>query len=76
MPSDPAPDIHRAHGLRSTASSLLKEQNYNDMWIEKQMAYKIENKVKAYYNRAEYIEDRRKMLQEWSNYMDQLRLKA
>ncbi len=64
------------HGFRSMASTLLNEQGYNADWIERQLAHVSNNQVRAAYNRAEYLPERRKMLQEWADYLDKLRKKA
>lgn len=64
---------HVAHGFRSTASTLLHEQGFDSQVIELQLAHADKNKVRAAYNRAERIDERRKMLQQWAEYCDQLR---
>lgn len=61
------------HGFRSMASTLLNEQGYNRDWIERQLAHGERNGVRAAYNYAEYLPERRKMMQEWSDYLDGLR---
>ena len=61
------------HGFRSIASTLLNELGYNRDWIERQLAHGERNGVRAAYNHAEYLSERRKMMQEWSDYL--LRLK-
>ncbi|HEI8991588.1 TPA: tyrosine-type recombinase/integrase [Proteus mirabilis] len=58
------------HDLRRTASTLLHEAGYNSDWIEKCLAH-VQNGVRAVYNKAEYAEQRRKMLQEWANMVDE-----
>ncbi|QGW03529.1 tyrosine-type recombinase/integrase [Proteus terrae subsp. cibarius] len=58
------------HDLRRTASTLLHEAGYNSDWIEKCLAH-VQNGVRAVYNKAEYAEQRRKMLQEWSDMVDE-----
>ena len=50
------------HGFRSMASTLLNERGYNRDWIERQLAHVEENGVRAAYNYAEYLPERRKML--------------
>lgn len=65
-------NTHRAHGFRTTASTNLNEQGFDDRWIEKQLAHEIENKVTASYNKAEYFEDRKAMMQSWSDYLEEL----
>lgn len=61
------------HGFRTTASTLLNEQGYNRDWIEAQLAHAEKNAIRDAYNRAEYLPERRKMMQEWADYLDSLR---
>jgi integrase len=64
------------HGFRAMASTLLNELGYSPDWIERQLAHAERNKVRAAYNRASYLQERRKMMQEWADYLDSLREKA
>lgn len=64
------------HGWRHTASTLLHNQNYRTEIIETQLAHADKNAVRRTYNHAEYLDERRKMLQEWADYLDELKLKA
>jgi len=61
------------HGFRSMASTLLNEQGYNRDWIERQLAHGERNSIRAAYNYAEYLPERRKMMNEWAVYLDGLR---
>ena len=61
------------HGFRSMASTLLNEQGYNHDAIERQLAHVEGNTVRAAYNYAEYLPERKKMMQEWADYLDGLR---
>jgi integrase len=61
------------HGFRSTASTLLNEQGWNPDAIERQLAHSERDGVRAAYNYAEYLPERRKMMQFWSDYLDDLR---
>ncbi|MDR1312586.1 MAG: tyrosine-type recombinase/integrase [Deltaproteobacteria bacterium] len=61
------------HGFRTTASTLLNEMGYPVDWIELQLAHRERNAVRAAYNRAEHLEGRTKMMQEWADYLDRLR---
>lgn len=61
------------HGFRTTASTLLHEMGFNTQIIEKQLAHKDTNAVRDAYNRAEFIEERRNMMQQWADYLDSLR---
>ena len=63
------------HGFRSMASTLLNEQGYNRDWIERQLAHSERDGVRAAYNYAEYLTERRKMMQEFADYLDYLRQK-
>lgn len=66
-------DEMSVHGFRSIASTLLNELGYNRDWIERQLAHGERNEVRAAYNYAEYLPERRRMMQEWANYLDRLR---
>ena len=57
------------HDLRRTASTLLHEAGYNTDWIEKALAHEQKG-VRAVYNKAEYAEQRRSMLQDWADMVD------
>ena len=61
------------HGFRSIASTLLNELGYNRDWIERQLAHGEQNEVRATYNYAEYLPERRRMMQEWADYLTRLR---
>ncbi|MBF0414146.1 MAG: integrase arm-type DNA-binding domain-containing protein [Magnetococcales bacterium] len=65
-------DEMSGHGFRSLASTRLNEMNYRPDLIEIQLAHKEKDKIRAAYNRSEYMEERRKMMQHWSDYLDQL----
>lgn len=60
------------HGFRAMASTLLNEQGYRPDLIEISLAHGDENKVRAAYNRAEYMDERRKLMQEYADYLDSL----
>jgi integrase len=65
---------HTAHGFRSTASTLLNESKLFDAdVIDAQMAHQDPRKVRRIYNRAEYWDDRVRMMQWWSDEIDRLR---
>src|SRR3954467_14763107 len=57
------------HDLRRTASTQLHEAGFNSDWIEKCLAHE-QRGVRAVYNKAEYAEQRRQMLQAWANMVD------
>ena len=67
---------HTAHGFRTTASTLLHEQGFHSDMIERQLAHAEHNKVKAAYNRAQHLPERRLMMQSWSDYLDELKTVA
>ncbi|MCP4995263.1 MAG: integrase arm-type DNA-binding domain-containing protein [Gammaproteobacteria bacterium] len=60
------------HGFRAMASTLLNEQGWRADVIERQLAHAEQNRVRAAYHRAEYLEERRKMMQAWADYLDSL----
>ncbi len=64
------------HGFRSMASTMLNELGYNGDWIERQLAHVPRNIIRGIYNRAEYLPERRKMMQAWADYLDELRRKT
>ncbi len=63
-------------GFRSLASTCLNEQGYHPDLIELQLAHAERNKVRAAYNKAQRLPERRKMMQSWSDYLDHLRVAA
>lgn len=65
-----------AHGFRSMASTLLNEQGFPPDVIELQLAHAERNKVRAAYNKAQRLAERRKMMQAWADYLDGLRAGA
>lgn len=71
-----AGDVLVGHGFRSIASTLLNEQGWNPDVIESQLAHAPLDSVRAAYNRAAYLEDRRRMLQAWADYLDRLKAHA
>ncbi|WP_348767867.1 integrase arm-type DNA-binding domain-containing protein [uncultured Salinisphaera sp.] len=58
-----------AHGLRSMASTLLNEQGWNRDAIERQLAHAERDNVRAAYNYAEHLDERRRMMQVWADYL-------
>lgn len=61
------------HGLRGTASTILNENNFNADWVEVQLAHDDEDEIRATYNSAQYLPQRRQMLQWWGDYLDKQR---
>lgn len=61
------------HGFRAMASTRLNEMGWSPDVIERQLAHAERNKVRAAYNRAQYLAERKKMMQTWADYLDDLR---
>lgn len=59
------------HGFRSTASTILNEHGFRPDVIERQLAHNERNKVRAAYNHAQYLTERREMMQWWADFLDQ-----
>ena len=66
-------DEMTGHGFRAMASTRLNEMGWNSDVIERQLAHIDKNKVRGAYNHAEFIGKRRKMMQVWADYLDELR---
>jgi integrase len=64
------------HGFRTVASTLLNEMGFHPDWIERQLAHDERNKVRAAYNHAQYLPERRRMMQQWADYLDTLKAGA
>ena len=61
------------HGFRALASTVLNEsRKWHPDVIERQLAHQESNKVRSAYNRAEHLDERRKMMEWWSNYIESL----
>ena len=67
-----ASDQMTGHGFRSMASTLLNEQGWHRDAIERQLAHAERDNVRAAYNYAEHLPERRRMMQAWSDYLDTL----
>jgi len=65
-------DEMTGHGFRSMACTILNEQGWNRDAIERQLAHAERNNIRAAYNYAEYLPERRKMMQQWADYLDAL----
>jgi integrase len=59
------------HGFRSTASTILNEHEFRGDVIERQLAHGERNRVRAAYNYAQYLTERREMMQWWADYLDE-----
>ena len=63
-------DEFTVHDLRRTGSTLLHEMGFNSDWIEKSLAHEQQG-VRAVYNKAEYDEQRKEMMQRWADQVDE-----
>lgn len=61
------------HGFRAMASTVLHEQGWPSDFIERQLAHAERNSIKAAYNHAQHLPERRKMMQAWADYLDKLK---
>lgn len=68
-----AKGVMTIHGFRSMASTLLNERGYRADVIEAQLAHGEKNAIRAAYNHAEYLSERHRMMQEWADYLDELK---
>lgn len=66
-------DTMTGHGFRALASTRLNEMGWAPDVIERQLAHAERNKVRAAYNRAQYLDERTRMMQAWADYLDGLR---
>lgn len=66
-------DEMTGHGFRGMASTILHEQGWASDVIERQLAHTEGNSVKAAYNHAQHLPERRKMMQAWADYLDALK---
>jgi integrase len=66
-------DTMTAHGFRGMASTLLNEQGWSPDAIERQLCHMPRDQVRAAYNRAQYLDERRRMMQAWADYLDALK---
>ncbi|EHC5872705.1 integrase arm-type DNA-binding domain-containing protein [Salmonella enterica subsp. enterica serovar Eastbourne] len=58
------------HGIRATISTALNEIGYPKVWVDAQLSHSDPDKVSASYNHAEYVEQRRCMMQDWADRLD------
>jgi integrase len=64
------------YGFRGMASALLNEQGWNRDAIERQLAHAGRNSVRAAYNHAEFLPERKKMMQAWADYLEGIKSRA
>jgi integrase len=60
------------HGIRATISTALNEADYNPNWVEAQLSHSDPNQIRAAYNHASYVEQRRTMMQEWADRLERM----
>ena len=61
------------HGFRAVASTMLNEMGFRADVIERQLAHSEQDEVRGAYNRAEYLPERKKMMQAWAKHIEALR---
>jgi integrase len=61
------------HGFRAVASTCLNEMGFRADVIERQLAHSERDEVRGAYNRAEYLPERKKMMQAWAKHVETLR---
>jgi len=61
------------HGIRGTASTILRENGFNEKHVDRQLSHMERNKVKASYDHAQHIKDRVPMMQWWADFLDEKR---
>ena len=61
------------HGFRHMISTALNEKGHSRDWIERQLAHGDPDKIRDVYNKAQYLEQRREMMQAWADHLDRLR---
>ena len=66
-------DFITSHGFRHTASTMLNEMGYDLDVIELQLAHLSQDRIRATYNKAQWMEKRTLMMQEWADYLDELK---
>ncbi len=66
-------DVQTFHGFRHTASTMLNEMGFMGDLIEKQLAHEEANKVRGAYNKAQYLPQRKEMMQAWADYLNGLK---
>lgn len=69
--------LQTGHGFRGLASTIMNEQSgFRSEVIELQLAHRDLNKARCAYNHAMYLDERKKLMQWWSNYLDEQLEKA
>ncbi len=68
-----AKDQQTGHGFRRIASTLLNEQGFSPDAIERQLAHGDRDEIRGVYNAAQYLPERRRMMQAWADYLHSLK---
>lgn len=63
-------DVLTGHGIRATISTALNEIGYPKVWVDAQLSHSDPDKVSSVYNHAEFVEQRRRMMQDWADRLD------
>lgn len=66
-------EVQTVHGFRHSASTMLNEMGWSPDAIERQLSHGDPNKIRGTYNHAQYLDERRQMMQAWADYLDALR---
>ncbi len=66
-------DKFTTHGYRHMASTRLNEMGMNGDAVEAQLSHRDSNKIRGKYNHASYLDDRKKMMQTWADYLEKLK---
>lgn len=61
------------HGFRHLVSTALNERGYEPDWVERQLAHGDPDAIRGTYNKAVYLDQRRKMMQQWADELDEMR---
>ena len=62
------------HGFIATALTIVNERDFKYDVIERQLAHVEHNKIRASYNRAQYLEEKREMMQWWDDYLENIKV--
>lgn len=68
-------DLHTVHGFRASARTMIDERlKYDPRVIEAQLSHVVNDTQGGAYNRTKFVNQRKKMMQEWADYIDQMRM--
>lgn len=66
-------ELH-VHGLRATARTLIRQElGFDEEPIERQLGHAVKGPLGAAYNRADFVTERKRMMQAWADYLDKLK---